>query len=173
MNRTPLFFTAAVLLGCSGPKDATPARTADEVLADAAAAKSLPPEKYVSPTAGFDLSLPGAWTGRYRATEQKDSTFGSHLAIDFRFVPDSGSRAPSLTLVTIRVFSKAAWAKVSALPAPIGAVLGERGDDVFVLSLPRENPYPASSPEAPIYDRLIISLAQGGQQVHLSPHPLQ
>jgi hypothetical protein len=160
----------AALIACSGARDASPPRTADEALAAATAAKALPPERYVSPTAGFDLTLPGVWKGRYRAIEKKDTTAGAHLAVEFRFLPDSGSRAPSLTLMTLRVFSKAAWAKAST-PNPVGAPLGERGDDVFVLSLPHENPYPPTSREAPAYDLLIISLSQGGQQVHLTPHP--
>lgn len=170
MTRFASLLAAAAVLACGGSGDAGPPRTADEALADAAAAKSLPVERYVSPTAGFDLTLPGVWTGRYRAMEKKDTTAGAHLAVEFRFLPDSGSKAPSLTLMTLRVFSRAAWAKASD-PTPIGAPLGERGDDVFVLSLPHENPYPPTSREAPAYDRLIISLSQGGQQVHLTPHP--
>jgi hypothetical protein len=169
MTRLAPLLTAAILVACGGARDASPPRSADQALADAAATRDLPPERYVSPTAGFDLTLPGAWTGRYRAIEKKDTTAGARLAVEFRFLPDSGSKAPSLTLMTLRVFSKAAWAKV-ATPTPIGAPLGERGDDVFVLSLPHENPYPPTSREAPVYDRLIISLSQGGQQVHLTPH---
>lgn len=171
MKQTAPLLVAAAVLACGGSGDASPPRTADQALADAASAKALPPERYVSPTAGFDLTLPGSWTGRYRAVERKDTTAGARLAVEFRYLPDSGSRAPSHTLVTIRVFSKAAWARASTPTNPIGAPLGERGDDVFVLSLPHENPYPASSREAPMYDRLIISLSQGGRQVQLTPHP--
>lgn len=146
--------------------------TAEQALADAAAAKTLPPEHFVSATGGFDLDLPGVWTGKYRTTEGKDTTTRARLAIDFKYVPDSGSKAPSLSLMILRVFSRDAW-NAATLPgsSPIGSVLGERGNDVFVLSLPRSNPYVPGSAEATAYDQLIISLAQGGKQVTLTPHP--
>ncbi|MBM4193819.1 MAG: hypothetical protein FJ202_05500 [Gemmatimonadetes bacterium] len=159
----------AALTAC-GEKAAPPPPSAAQTLAAVRDAKSLPPETYVSPTAGFDLHLPGIWTGKYVASEKNDTTAGAHLAVEFKFKPDSGSAAPSHLLMTIRLFTKAAWDKVSARPgAPVGVKLAESGKTVFVLSLPEANPYPATSPEAPRYDQLIISIAQGGQQVHLAP----
>ncbi len=171
MRPIPVFTIALALAACSGKgSDATPQPpSATDALAAAAAAKSLPAEKYVSATAGFDLTLPGAWTGRYRAEEKKDTTAGARLGVEFKFVPDSGSAAPSLTLMTVRIFTKAAWEVATRRGVPVGSKLAERGDDVFVLSLPQSNPYPPASREAPQYDQLIISIAQGGQQVHLTP----
>jgi hypothetical protein len=171
-KHTVLFAAALAVtaLGC-GAKEQAPSSAAD-ALADAAAAKSLPVEHYVSPTEKFDLTLPGAWTGRYRATERKDTTAGARLAIDFKFVPDSGSKAPSLTAVVVRIIPRKAWDANAAKGArPPGAKIGEIGDDVYVLALPESNPYPTNSPEAPIYDRLIISIAQGGQQIHVTARP--
>lgn len=174
MVRTAPFLLIAVL--ACGKADSGPPKpmTAANALADAAAAKSLPRERYVSATGGFDLDLPGVWTGKYRTEEMKDTTTRARLAIQFRFVPDSGSKAPSLSLMTLRVFTRDAW-QAATLPGsvPIGSVLAEHGNDVFVLSLPAANPYPAGSPEAPEFDRLIISLAQGGKQVVLTPHASQ
>lgn len=164
-------FTALSLIGCSG-KDAATARpaTGTEAIAEAKAASSLPPEKYVSTTAGFDLDLPGVWRGRYRAEEKSDITAGVRLRVDFKFVPDSGSKAPSFTLMTVRIFSKAAWEAAKKKPGePIGSPLGETAKDVFVLSLASSNPYPTASAEAPVFDQLMISLSAGGQQVHLTP----
>jgi len=169
MPRFPTLLLVASALACSGKTDAPAPPNADAAIADAAAAKTMPTEKYVSATAGFDLTLPGVWTGKYRATEKKDTTAGAHLAVEFSFVPDSGSKAPSLNLMTVRVFSRKAWDKATMPGArPVGAKIGERGDDIFALSLPETNPYPPSSPEAPAFDRLIISLSVGGQQVHLT-----
>ena len=160
---------ALTTLACKGDSTPQPPSAAD-AMAAVSAASALPPERYVSPTAGFDLTMPGAWTGRYRAEEKTDTTAGARLAVEFKFVPDSGSAAPSLTLMTLRIFSKSAWNAVTQRSgAPLGSKLAERGDDVFVLSLPVANPYPPSSAEAPLYDQLIISIAQGGQQVHLTP----
>ena len=169
-TRLSLCLAAAALntLACSG-KEAAPPPSGAEAIAQVAAAKSLPAEKYSSPTSGFDLQLPGIWKGRYRALERADTLAGARTAIEFRFVPDSGSKAPSLTLMTIRIFPKAAWAVASKrVGRPIGGVIGESAKDVFVLSLPEGNPYPAASPEAPEFDKLIISIAQGGQQIHLT-----
>lgn len=169
MPRFAALLLVASALACSAKNEAPAPPDADAAIADAAAAKTLPTEKYVSATAGFDLTLPGAWTGKYRATEKKDTTAGAHLAVEFSFVPDSGSKAPSRNLMTLRVFSRKAWDKATMPGArPVGAKIGERGDDIFALSLPETNPYPPSSPEAPAFDRLIISLSVGGQQVHLT-----
>ena len=170
MRLLPAAFAVLALAACSGQtSDASPPAAATAG-APAADAKPLPEERYASTTAGFDLTLPGIWTGRYRTMERKDSTMGSRLAVDFKFVPDSGSKAPSLNLMTLRIFPRAVWDKLASRPGgPVGSKLGERGNDIFVLSLPQSNPYPPNSPEAPIFDKLIISLAQGGQQVHLTP----
>ena len=163
-----LLFVASAL-ACSAKSDAPAPLNADDAIADAAAGKKLPDEKYVSATSKFDLTLPGVWTGKYSATEKKDTTAGAHLAVEFKFVPDSGSKAPSLNVMTLRVFSRKAWDKAT-IPGfrPVGAKIGERGDEIFALSLPESNPYPPNSPEAPAFDRLIISLSLGGQQVHLT-----
>lgn len=168
MRRTATILATVAAIACSGKgSDAKPPSAAD-ALADAAAAKTMPTEKYVSPTSQFDLTLPGVWTGKYRVTEKKDTTAGAHLAAEFIFIPDSGSKAPPRTLMTLRLFSRAAWEATAKRGRPIGTKLGERGDEVFALSLPESNPYPPGSPEAPAYDLLIISIAQGGQQVHLT-----
>jgi hypothetical protein len=162
---------AVTALACKGKEQPAPP-TADAALATAAATKNLPAEHYVSPTEKFDISLPGVWTGKYRATEKKDTTMGARLAVEFKFIPDSGSKAPSLTLMTLRIVPKKAWdAMVAKGGAAMGAKIGERADEVFVLSLPSANPYTASSPEAPAYDNLIISIAQGGQQVNITTRP--
>jgi hypothetical protein len=166
-------FVAAVLVlaACNRGKEAAPSTAAD-ALADAAAAKTLPVERYVSPTEKFEVTMPGTWTGHYRAMEKKDTTAGARLAVDFKLQPDSGSKAPALTAIVIRLFPKKTWDALTAKGGPaIGVKIGERGDDVFVLSLPASNPYPAGSPEAPVYDRMIISIAQGGQQIHAKGTP--
>jgi hypothetical protein len=174
MPKYAVLLTAALAvtaLACKG-KEQPAKQTAADALATAAATKTLPAEHYVSPTEKFDLALPGVWTGKYRATEKKDTTMGARLAVEFKFIPDSGSKAPSLTLMTMRILPKKTWdAMVAKGGVAMGAKIGERADEVFVLSLPAGNPYPAGSPEAPAYDNLIISIAQGGQQVHITTRP--
>ena len=171
---TALAALATILLvacSCRSGETARPA-TGAETIAEVAAAKSLPPELFTSTTAGFDLQLPGLWTGRYRTGERRDTTAGSKLVVEFKFLPDSSSSAPSFTLMMVRIFSKSAWAAASRQPGPpIGSTLAESATDVYVISLPESNPYPAGTKEAPVFDKLIISIAQGGQQVHLTPRP--
>lgn len=170
MRSLSAFAIGLALAACSGGSDTPEPPSASAAIATAAADQALPQERYVSPTSGFDLTLPGVWKGHYLAEEKTDTTAGARTGIEFKFVPDSGSRAPSFTLMTVRIFSKAAWEKSkNRTSGPVGSVLAERGDDVFALSLPRENPYNPGTPEAIMYDRLIISIAQGGQQVHLTP----
>lgn len=170
MQPFPALLLGTALVACSAKGRDAASPSAGAALAAVAQAKSLPSEQFVSTTAGFNLTLPGIWQGRYRAEETGDAATGARLAVNFKFVPDSGSKAPSLTLMTVRIFSRAAWDKVTRhMATPLGSKIGEKGDDVFVLSLPGTNPYPPNSPEAPIFDRLLISISQGGQQVHLTP----
>ena len=170
MRLLPALALGLGLVACSGSSDTPQPPSASASIAAAAADQALPQERYVSPTSGFDLTLPGIWTGRYRAEEKADTTGGARTGIDFRFIPDSGSKAPSFNLMTVRIFPKAAWeASLKRTGGPLGSKLAERGADVFSLSLPHENPYNPGTAEALMYDRLIISIAQGGQQVHLTP----
>jgi hypothetical protein len=134
------------------------------------AADSGPRERYVSAAEKFELLLPIAWKGRYHATESPDSTAGARFAVEFRYRPDSGSKAEPRTLMVLRIFPRGAWLRIERGPGPrIAARIGARGDDVFALSLPGTNPYPPGTPEALGFDELIISIAQGGQQVHVIP----
>lgn len=175
MNRQLTLSTigALALIGCSdrAPKPEPP-RGADAIADVAAAANTLPPEHFTSNALKFELELPGVWTAHYSTVERADTTGGAHHAVEFIFRPDSGSKARPLPLMTLRLYTKAAWAAATKRPgSPVGAPIGESPTDVFVLALPASNPYPPSSPEAPAYDRLIISIAQGGQQnVHVTPH---
>lgn len=170
-NRALLLATAALLVACKGKEEPAPPSAAD-ALASAAAAKTLPAEHYVSPTEKFDLALPGIWKGKYTVQEKKDTISGARLAVEFRFKPDSGSKAPPMLLMTLRIVPQKSWdAALAAGGRPTGAKIGERPGEVFVLALPSANPYPASLPEAAQYDQLIISIAQGGQQVHITATP--
>ena len=173
MRHLPSVLVVVASLACSKPAETAHPQTAAEALADAEGAKTLPPEKYVSTIGGFDLTIPGTFTGHYRTEERKDTTAGARFAVEFKFHPDSGSKAPSFTLMTLRIFTRTAWDKVVKSATVVGAELGRRGDDVFVISLPHENPYPPGSAEAATFDRMIISTSQGGQHVHITPHAAQ
>lgn len=171
MKNPMLVATFIALTACSGkeaPRQEPP--TGAEAIQAVKEARSLPSEKYIGTTIAADLELPGVWKGRYTTLERTDTTAGAKYAVEFRFKPDSGSKAPALTLMTLRVFTVAAWDAASKRPGrPVGAKIGETAKEVFVLSLPESNPYPPASPEAPAYDTLIISIAQGGQHVRLLP----
>lgn len=169
MNRILVLSLALGALACGSSKEKPEPPNAADALAKVSAAKSMPVEKYVSATAGFDLTLPGIWTGHYRAEEKRDTTAGARLGVEFKFKPDSGSTAPSLSLIVVRIFPRKAWDALNAPgPSQIGQKIGEKGDDVFVLSLAGSNPYPGGTKEAEKFDELMISIAQGGQQLHLT-----
>mgnify|MGYP003339237688 FL=1 len=168
--KNPMLAAAFIALAACSGKDAARQEppTGAEVIQAVKDARSLPPEMYVGTTIGANLELPGVWKGRYTTLERTDTTAGAKFAVEFRFRPDSGSKAPALTLMTLRVFTVAAWNVASARPGrPVGAKVGETAKDVFVLSLPESNPYPPATPEAPEYDKLLIAIAQGGQHVRL------
>jgi len=131
---------------------------------------SVPRDRYVSARGKFELLLPIEWKGHYRAVEHADSTAGARFAVELQFLPDSGSKAEPRLLSVVRIFPRSAWLRLERTPGPLLAYkLGERGDEVFGISIAGENPYPPGTADALEFDRLMMSLLQGGRQVYLIP----
>lgn len=131
-----------------------------------------PPDVYVSARGKFSLQLPGVWKGHYIATERADTTRGARFAVELKFKPDSGSKAPPLTLLVARIFSRDAWLRLERAPgAKLASKVGDLGIEVVGISLPSMNPYPPRTREAAKFDEMMIATAQGGQQIHVVPQP--
>ncbi len=115
-------------------------------------------DHYESAEGKFGLDFPPVWKDHYTALAHSDTAFGSRGIIEFRFKGDPAWKVEPKTLLAIRIFTPAAWAKVMTNPKQtVGVKLKERGNDVFVLSLAGSNPYPTGSPPAALFDQMMIA----------------
>jgi hypothetical protein len=142
----------------------------DVTSADVIAGAAQSFDHYESAEGKVGVDFPPVWKGNYIVVPRADTTFGSRMIIEFRFKPDPSWKVEPRTLLAIRIFSQAAWAKATARPGPaIGVKIKEHGDDVFVLSLAGTNPYKPNTPAANLFDQMMLSVANAGVPLRLSP----
>ena len=157
---------AALLLGllaACGEPSAAPGKTQPP-------APTGPPEQYESTRGGFLLTLPAAFRGNYRVKESVDSVLGAKFAAEIVFPADAAGKVPPRTLLVIRVFTKAAWEKLSAQKGFSGAVKrAERGGDVFTLSMISSNPYNLATEASRTVERMMLAATAGGLHVDITP----
>ena len=168
MTKAPLLLAFALVLTACGERPVT--KKGDVTAADviAGAAQSL--DHYESPEGKFGIDFPPAWKGNYVAAGHNDTTYGSRAIVEFRFKPDPAWKVEPQTLLAIRIFTPAGWAKAAALPGPaIGVKLKERGNDVFVLSLAGGNPYKAGSQPAMLFDQMMLAVINDAVPLRLTP----
>jgi hypothetical protein len=160
----------ALVLAASACGDRPGARKPDVTPADVVAGTAQALDHFVSPEGKFAVDFPPAWAGHYTATPHADTTYGSHFILDFRLKPDPTWKVEPHTLLAIRIFTPAAWAKASARPgAAIGAKIQERGDDVYVLSLAGSNPYKTGSAAAALFDKMMLAVLQDPVPLRVTP----
>lgn len=117
---------------------------------------------YHSP-AGFALMVPASWDEQYTVEELAGAQATEYApkaqtATRFMYTPTDPSNQPSPLLV-IYTISRADWTAMSAEPGPpIGTMVGQSGDTVFVASTPQSNPYDSSTPDGQAFDAMYISL---------------
>ena len=157
---------ALLITACAAPaKDSTKVTAADAV---AGAVQTF--DHFESPTGKFGVDLPSVWKGSYSAVERNDTTAGARFALEFVFKPDAAWKAEPHTLLVVRIFPKATWAKIVAQPgAPIAAKAAEKGDDVFAYSLPAANPYPPGTPQALRFDDMILAVVNDAAGLRVTP----
>jgi hypothetical protein len=148
------------------PADKKPDVTSADVIAGTAQSY----DEFVSPEGKFAVSFPAVWKGNYTAVPHADTAYGSHFILEFRFKPDPAAKLPPQTLLAIRVFTPAAWAKASARPGQsIGVKVQARDNDVYVLSLAGSNPYPTGSPSATLFDKMMLAVMQDSAPLRVTP----
>ena len=148
------------------PADKKPDVTSADVIAGTA--QSF--DEFVSPEGKFAVAFPAVWKGNYTGVPHADTAFGSHFILEFRFKPDAATKLPPQTLLAIRIFTPAAWAKASARPGQtIGVKVQARGNDVYVLSLAGSNPYPTGSPSAALFDKMMLAVMQDPVPLRVTP----
>jgi hypothetical protein len=158
---------AVVAAACGDrPADKKPDVTSADVIAGAAESY----DEFVSAEGKFAVDFPAVWKGNYTGVPHADTTYGSHFILDFRFKPDAAAKLRPQTLLVIRIFTPAAWAKQSARPGPpIGVKVQARGNDVYVVSLAGSNPYPTGSPAATLFDKMMLAVVQAPVPLRVTP----
>ena len=152
------------VIACGSGDSAKTGSTAEANAATAA-------EHFESSTGKFVIDFPVIWRGGYRTVERADTVAGSRLAVEFVFKPDAAWKVEPRPLLVVRIFSKAAWEKVTGRPGPPMALkVAENGDDVFAYSIPGGNPYKPGTAAAARFDELVLAVAAPGT-LRLTPRP--
>jgi hypothetical protein len=169
-SRISLAFVAVLgltALGC-GERPAT--KKGDITPADVIAGSAQALDHYESSEGKFGVDFPPVWKGHYDAVAHSDTAFGSHGIVEFKFKPAAGSKVEPKTLLAIRFFTPDKWNKVMQDPKQnIGVQLKQRGNDVFVLSLAGANPYAKGTPEADLFDQMMLSVMNDAVPLRLTP----
>ncbi len=161
----------ALALACVACGERPVTKKGDVTPADviAGAAQSL--DHFDSPEGKFAVDFPPVWKGNYTGVPHADTTYGSRFIVDFRFKPDPAWKVEPRTLLAVRIFTAAAWAKVAANKSQsVGMKLKERGDDVFVLSLATANPYKPGTPAATLFDQMMLAVINDPVPLRITPH---
>ena len=168
--RPALFLAAATiaLLACGNGERSL--RAGEATSADVIAGTVAAFEHFESAGGHFALELPAEWRGNFTVDEQPDSLYGAHYTVKFSYRPAPGSKELPKTLIVIRVFSTAAWEKVTTRPGtPPAAKIGAKGDVIYTASFPAGNPYPKGSPDAALFDKMVLGVIQDPAGVRLTP----
>jgi hypothetical protein len=102
------------------------------------------------PRAGFSFAIPDSWAESYAVRlepprEADESSDAPARMVAFDCVPAGRGAAPA-PLLTVRVYSKAAWERRRGSAA--GEPFAEDAGEVFVFEAAEKNPYAASTADA-------------------------
>ncbi|MFI5233596.1 MAG: hypothetical protein ACHQSE_13905 [Gemmatimonadales bacterium] len=168
-NRS-LVCAIALALAASACGERPGAKKPDVTPADVVAGSAQSFDHFVSPEGKFAVDFPPVWAGNYTGTPHADTTYGSHFILEFRFKPNPAWKVQPQTLLAIRTFTSAAWAKTSARPGPaIGVKIQEHGNDVYVLSLAGSNPYKVGTDAAALFDKMMLAVMQDPVPLRVTP----
>jgi serine beta-lactamase-like protein LACTB len=128
--------------------------------------------RWESRDAGFSFAIPASWEERYGvATDAGEEAKSAHpkamRAVSFRYIPTGRGREAE-RLVTFLAFPRADWESIAGEEGPpVGEIVVEKGDRVWVAVLPQSNPYPPGTPDAKGFDqmRLPIDRVRAGFRV--------
>jgi len=162
--------TAVIALAACGEATEGKLRKGEVTTADVIAGTASAYEHFESPSAHFALELPPEWRGNFTVAERPDSLAGARYIVEFIYRPAPGSKEKPKTLMAVRLFSTAAWEKLAARTGdPVAARVAAKGDVVYAVSLPSGNPYPKGSPDAALFDKMVMGVADPNVGVRLTP----
>jgi hypothetical protein len=168
ISRIAATVVVLVLAACKGTESRM--RPGEVSSADVIAGTAAAFEHFESAAGHFALELPSEWRGNFTASERADTLAGSRYTVEFLFRPAPGSKEKPKTVLVIRLFSTAAWEKVVTRPGtPLAARIATKGDVVYAVSLPSDNPYPKGSPDAAQFDKMVLGVVQDPAGVRLTP----
>jgi hypothetical protein len=169
-NNSILLCAFALVIGAAACGERPGDKKPDVTPADVVAGSAQTFDRFVSPEGKFAVDFPPVWAGHYTGTPHADTTYGSHFIEDFRFKPEPGEKIGPQTLLAVRIFTPAAWARVSARPGPaVGVKIQQRGNDVYVLSLAGSNPYKTGSEAAGLFDKMMLAVMQDPVPLRVTP----
>lgn len=169
-TRSSLCCVLALALAGAACGERPAAKKSDVTSADVIAGSATSFDHFVSAEGKFAVDFPSVWQGNYIAIPHSQGTQGSHFLLDFRLKPDPTWKVDPQTLLVIRIFTPAAWAKVTAQPgAPSGVRILERGGDVYVLSLAAVNPYGTGTAAAQLFDKMMLAVVNDPTPLRVTP----
>jgi hypothetical protein len=119
---------------------------------------------YENATAGFRFELPPSWATRYRIHSRDGPAARGYQplarhAVLFNYVPIAAA-VEEKTLLAVVVFDKADWSGLNTGGPPLGLVLAERGDRVYVARLPRSNPFDPGTDDVKNFEAMRVTPEQ-------------
>lgn len=115
--------------------------------------------------AGFAFRIPPAWNDHWdvaihEGAEAAQRGSGAGTVVEFICRPVTAGTRPEI-LVAIVAMERARWLPLRAEAGPpLGDLLAERGDRVWLAGLPQSQPYAAGTPDAARFETMQLSLDQ-------------
>ncbi|MFE0559781.1 hypothetical protein ACFW1P_28050 [Paenibacillus sp. NPDC058910] len=119
-------------------------------------------ELYTNPQANFSLKLPDSWNGhskvsQYAGADADEILPSAKHVVKFDYTSKDGKDAE--TLLTISVFTKNDWTRLSHVEGPpVGGVIEEAKGMVYVCTTPQSNPFDPQSEDGKLFDQLYSDL---------------
>jgi hypothetical protein len=158
-TKSSLLCALAFALACPACGERPAAKKTDVTAADVIAGAAKSSDHFESAEGKFGIDFPPEWKGNYIGVPHSDTTFGSRAIVDFRFKPDPSMKVQSQTLLVVRIFTPDAWTKAQTRTGPpIGIKIAEHASDVFIVSLAAANPYKTGTPEAQLFDKMMLAV---------------
>jgi hypothetical protein len=167
---TTFLCSLALMLAITACGERPAAKKSDVTVADVIAGVAQSFDHFESSEGKFAVDFPQLWKNNYTFVAHADTAYGSRFIVDFRCKPDPKWNVEPRTVLVVRIFPRAAWAKVEATKGQtVGVKLKERGDDVFVLSIAGSNPYRAGTPPATLFEQMMFAVIRDSVPLRVTP----
>jgi hypothetical protein len=121
-------------------------------------AKEQPAAVAVDSSGGYELNLPARWEGHYAVDSLSTAERGRARpgALVFLYQPSDTARRREVLLV-VAVYDSAVWRTIrSEEGPPPGDSVAAKAGRVYVLAFPQSNPFAPNTPDAILFDLLLL-----------------